>query len=57
MRHNDNSDVEHLDVLLEPDERIQIQMVSRLVEEEDLRLREDNLGNSDTHSPTTGELV
>ena len=57
MRHNNNGDVEHTDVLFEPNQRIQIQMVSRLIKHENLGLRVDNLGNGDTHSPTSREFL
>ncbi len=56
VRYNDNSSLkELLDVVLEPDQGWQIQMIGRLIKQEDLWLRKDNLGDGNTHSPTTRE--
>ena len=56
MRDDDDSDLQLLHVVLQPDESIEIQMVGRLIQEQDLRLTEDDLGDSDTHAPTSGKL-
>jgi hypothetical protein len=45
-----------LDVVLKPDQSWKIQMVSRLIEQENLWLREDDLRDGDTHSPTSREI-
>jgi hypothetical protein len=56
VRDYDDSDLQLLHVVLQPDESIEIQMVGRLIQEQDLRLTEDDLSYGDTHAPPTGEL-
>ena len=57
MGNNDHSCViEGLDVKLKPDEGNEIQVICRLIEHEDLWLAEDNLGDRDSHSPSSREL-
>jgi len=57
MGDDDDGDVEGDNVLLEPDESDQIQVISRLIEHEDFWLAEDNLSDGDSHSPTSREFV
>jgi len=56
VRDDDDSDLQLLHVVLQPDESIEIQMVGGLIQEQDLGLTEDDFGDSDTHAPSTGEL-
>jgi hypothetical protein len=56
VRHDDNGSVDETgNVILKPDEGRQVQMVSGLIKHKNFRVAEQHLGNSDTHSPTTGE--
>lgn len=57
MGDDDDGDVEFLNVLLEPDEGDQIQVISRLIEHEDFWFAEDNLGDGDSHSPPSREFI
>jgi|TARA_B110001450_G_C17611581_1_gene477505 hypothetical protein len=58
MRNDDNSCVvEGLDVNFKPDEGYEIQVIGRLIEHEDLWLAEDDLGDRDSHSPSSRELL
>jgi len=56
MGHNNDSGVsEVLEVALKPDEGGQVQMVSGLIEHQNLGFAVQNLSNSDTHSPASRE--
>jgi len=57
VRHDNDGDVEGGDVVLEPDKCGQVQVISGLVQHENLGLAENDLGDGDTHSPATGEGV
>ena len=46
-----------LELLLEPDAGLQVQVVGRLVEEEEMRLDEEGAGEGDAHAPTSRELL
>ena len=57
VRHDDDGDVKGQDVLLQPDECNQIQMIGGLIQEEDFWLAENNLGDGDSHSPASREFL
>ena len=58
VRHDNNSGLfKLLNVFFKPDQGWQIQMICGFIEHEDLRLTEDDLRDSDSHSPTTRELT
>jgi hypothetical protein len=56
VRHDNDCDVEGLDVVLEPDQGGQVQMIGRLIKHKNLGLAEDDLSDGDTHAPATGEV-
>lgn len=56
VRNDDDSDVKGENVLLEPDEGDQVQMIGWLIQEENLWLTKHDLCDGDSHSPSSGEL-
>ena len=57
VRHYDHGNVKVLDVLLKPDQGHQVQVVGGLIQQQDLWLREDDLGDGHSHSPASRELL
>ena len=55
VRHDDGSARRALEVILEPLNVLDIQMVSGLIEEENIGSLEDGTAQSELHLPTTGE--
>lgn len=56
VRHDDNGDRQSLNVVFEPDKSRQVQVICRFVQHQNLGFAENNLGDSDTHSPATREF-
>lgn len=46
-----------LEVVVQPDNRVQIQMIGRFVEHQQCRFNEQSTGERNTHAPTSGEFV
>ena len=53
VRHHDRRPRVVLDVLLQPDDRLQVQVVRRLVQQQNVRLDEQRARNGDTHAPAS----
>ena len=57
MRDEDDGVRIGVQVLLEPVARLEIEMVGRLVEQQQVRLAEQQLGQRDPHLPAAGERL
>jgi len=55
MRNNKYGNIKLLNIVFKPNKRNKIQMICWLIQKKNLRLRKDNLSNSNSHSPTTRE--
>ena len=53
VRHHDGRPRVALDVVLQPDDRLQVQVVRRLVQQQDIRLDEQRARDGDTHAPAS----
>jgi len=54
--HEDDGERVGVQVFLEPVARFEIEMVRRLVEQQQVRLAEQQLGERDAHLPAAGEM-
>mmetsp|Transcript_1566 Transcript_1566/g.4302 ORF Transcript_1566/g.4302 Transcript_1566/m.4302 type:complete len:278 (+) Transcript_1566:655-1488(+) len=57
MRHNDHRLLPIPQELLEPGHSMHVQVVRRLVEQQQVRLHEKGLGQGDAHAPAAAELL
>jgi hypothetical protein len=56
VRNDDNCDAEGKDVLLEPNEGDEIQVIGWLIQEQNFGLTKHYLCNGNSHSPSSGEF-
>ena len=46
-----------LQLFFQPDTALEVEMVSWLIEQEEVRLNEEGAGEGDTHAPSSGEVL
>ena len=57
MADDDQARPVGLEKRLQPERRFEIEMVGRLIEQQEIRLGEEQRGKRDTHAPATGEFI
>ena len=57
VRNEDEDVLVRLEFFFEPDAGLEVEVIGRLVEEQQMRLDEERSGQGDSHAPTAGKVL